>query len=174
MKKRVLSLLLVTLILLPVCGVISAAGATSQAATAQPNEKINNEAKKTGTVGTQIVLLEPAGPTINAHVGDRMTIHLKLIRNDTGAAIPNALISGAVLYNKKWLTMPGGGVVTESNGEIGPLTMIIPDPRSVTNQIPIISSFVHLPYTVYVKATYAGDDTFAPSETVVYAVTLAP
>jgi len=173
MKRRVLSLLLVSLILLPICGVISAAGATSQAAIAQPIEKINNEGIKTGKIGTQIVLLEPAGPTINAHFGDRIAMHMKLVRNDTGACIPNALISGSVFYNNKWLAMPSGGVVTEGNGEIGPITMIIPDPRPVINQIPIVGSLVHFPMTVYVKAIYAGDDTYAPTETE-YAITLGP
>ena len=173
MKKRILSLLLITLMLFSVCGVISAAGATSQATTAQQIEKTNNEGVKTGTVPTQIVLLAPAGTNITAHVGDRMTIHLKLIRTDTGASIPNAAIGGAVMYNNKWLTMQGGAVLTESNGEIGPITMIIPDPRSVTNQIPIVSSFVHLPMTVYLKATYAGDNTYAPCEQG-YVFTLTP
>jgi len=174
-------LLLVSLILLPICGVISAAGATSQAAIAQPTEKINTDGIRTGKISTQIVLLEPvAGPSnsapggeITAHVGDRMTVHLKLIRTDTGASIPNALISGGLLYNKKWLTMQGGGAVTESNGEIGPITMIIPDPRPIANQIPVVGSFVHLPMSGYVKVTYAGDDMYAPTETD-FVITLAP
>jgi len=175
MKRRVLSLLLISLILFPVCGVISAAGATSQAATAQPIEKINNDGVRTGTLCTKIILLAPTGTVITAHVGDRMTIHLKLIRSDTGAGIPDAAIGASVsLDGKSWYTMGGGAVVTDSNGEIGPITMIIPDPRPIANQIPVVGSFVHLPMSAYVKATYAGDSTYLGNETVIYKVTLAP
>ena len=175
MKKRVISLLLISLILFPVCGVISAAGATSQAPTAWPIEKINNEGVRTGTVSTKIVLLEPTGTEISAHVGDRMTIHLKLIRTDTGAAIPDAAIGGTVsLDGKSWYNTGGGAVLTDSNGEIGPITFIVPDPRPIANQIPVVGSLVHLPMTAYVKATYAGDSTYQESGSVIYKVTLAP
>jgi len=175
MKRRVISLLLISLILFPVCGVISAAGATSQAATVQPIEKINNEGVRTGTVGTKIVLLEPAGTEISAHIGDRMTIHLKLIRTDTGAAIPNAAVGGTVsLDGKSWYNTGGAAVLTDSNGEIGPITFIVPDPRPIANQIPVVGSLVHLPMTVYVKASFSGDSTCQGSETVIYKVTLEP
>lgn len=175
MKRRVLSLLLISLILFPMCGVISAAGATSQAATTQSIEKINNDGVRTGTLCTKIILLEPSATEITTHVGDRMTIHLKLIRSDTGAGIPNAAIGATVsLDGKSWYTTGGGAVMTDSNGEIGPITIIVPDPRPIANQIPVVGSFVHLPMTAYVKATYAGDSTYLGNESVIYEVTLAP
>lgn len=175
MKRRILSLLLISLILFPVCGVISAAGATSQAATAQSIEKINNAGVRTGTLSTKIILLEPTGTVITEHVGDHITMHLKLIRSDTGAGIPNAAIgTTASLDGKSWYNTGGGAVITDSNGEIGPITIIVPDPRPIANQIPVLGSFVHLPMTAYVKATYAGDGTYLGSETVIYKVTLAP
>ena len=182
MKRQVLSLLLISLILFPVCGVISAAGATSQAPTAQPIEKMNNDGVRTGTVCTKIILLEPTGTvipsgetSIAARVGDRITLHLKLIRSDTGAGIPDAAIGGTVsLDGKKWYTIQGGALITDSNGEIGPITAIIPDPRPIANQIPLVGSLVHLPMHAYVKATYAGDSTYLGNETVTYIVTLAP
>ena len=161
--------------LFTVCGVISVAGATSQATTAKPIEKINNEGVRTGTVSTKLVLIEPTGTEITAHVGDRMTVHLKLTRTDTGVAIPNAVVGGTVsLDGKSWYNTGGAAVLTDSNGEIGPITFIVPDPRPIANQIPVVGSLVHLPMTVYVKATYAGDDTYQGSEAAIYKVTLEP
>jgi hypothetical protein len=69
-------------------------------------------------------------------------------------------------------------LVTGSNGEIGPITVITPDPRPIVKAIPIpgvgdiIAGFIHLPMTAWVKLTFAGDSTYAGSETTIK-VTLA-
>lgn len=170
MKKRVLSLVLIFLVLFPVCGVISAAGATSQAPTARQIGKMSDDGVRTGTTGTKIIIVEPAGTEITAHVGDRMTIDVKLVRSDTGAGIPDAVIGVSVsLDGRTWTTDPRA-LVTDGNGEVGPITVIIPAPGS----IPVVGSFVHLPTTGYVKVTYAGDGTYLGSETAVYKATLSP
>lgn len=66
-------------------------------------------------------------------------------------------------------------MVTGSNGEIGPITVITPDPRPIVKAIPIpgvgdiIAGFIKLPMTAYVKLTFAGDSTYAGNETTIKA-----
>jgi hypothetical protein len=169
MKKRVLSLMLTLLVLLSLCGVVNVAGAASQAPPARPNEMINSNEARTGSIPTKIVMVSP-GTDITTHIGDRVTIHLQLIQSDTGAGIPNATIgvSGS-LDGKSWSSVPGL-LVTDSNGEIIAITVIIPDPRP----IPVVGAFIHLPITGYIKVTYAGDSTYMGCETPIIKATLAP
>jgi hypothetical protein len=170
MKKRVVSLVLTLLVLLSLCGVVNVAGAASQAPPARPNEMINSNEARTGSIPTKIVLLAPSTTDITAHIGDRVPIHLKLVQSDTGAGIPNATIgiSGS-LDGKSWYSV-AGLLVTDSNGEIVSITVIIPDPRP----IPVVGGFIHLPMTGYIKVTYAGDGTYMGCETPIIKATLAP
>jgi hypothetical protein len=164
MKKRVLSLVLTLLILLSLYGVVNVAGAASQAPPVRPNEMSNSNEARAGSTPTKIVMVSP-GTDITAHIGDRMTMHVKLICSDTGVGIPNAVLGASgSLDGKSWFSL-GGVLVTDSKGEVGPITVITPDPRP----IPIVGGFIHLPMTAYVKLTFAGDSTYAGSETTIKA-----
>ncbi len=182
MKLRVLSLVLILLVISSLCGVVNVAGAASQAP-ARPNEMITSSAAKTGSIPTKIVMVSP-GTNMTAHIGDRMTMDVKLIRSDTGEGIPDAVLGVSAGVSGKWYSI-GGVLVTGNNGEIGPVTVITPDPRPIVKEIlpsiiPVVGNtiadavlgFIKLPMTAYVKLTFAGDSTYAGSETII-AATLA-
>lgn len=183
MKIRVLSLALILLVLLSLCGVVNVTGAALQAQPARPNEVINNSAARTGSIPTKIVVISP-GENMTAHIGQPVTMHLKLIRSDTGAGIPNAVLNASVDINNQWHSI-GGLLVTDSNGDIGPITVITPDPRPIVKEvlpaiIPVVGNtvadavlgFIKLPMTAYVLLSFAGDSTYAGSATQIQ-VTLA-
>ena len=129
---------------------------------------INSNEARTGSIPTEIVMVSP-GTNITAHIGDRVTMHLKLIRSDTGAGIPDAVLGASgSLDGKSWFSL-GGVLVTGSNGEIGPITVITPDPRPV----PVVGGFIHLPMSAYIKLTFAGDSTYAGCETPIKATLAA-
>jgi hypothetical protein len=168
MKIRVLSLALILLVLLSLCGVVNVAGAASQAQKARPNEAITSSAARMGSIPTKIVMVSP-GTDTTAHIGQRVTMHVQLIRSDTGAGIPDAVLGvDASTDNQTWHSI-GDLLVTDSNGGIGPITFITPDPRPIVKSIPVVGNLVpiNLPMTVYVKLTFAGDSTYAASGTTI-------
>ncbi len=181
MKIRVLSLALILLVLSSLCGVVNVAGAASQAQPVRPDEMISSSVAKTGSTPTKIVMVSP-GSDVTAHIGERVTMDVKLIRSDTGEGIPNAVLgASASLDGSKWYSI-GGVLVTGSNGEIGPITVITPDPRPIVKDIvpaiiPVVGNtiadavvgFIKLPMTAYVKLSFAGDSTYAASETTIKA-----
>ncbi len=87
---------MILLVLLSLCAGVNVAGAPSQAQPARPNEVINSSATRTGSIPTKIVIVSP-GTDITAHIGQRVTMHLKLIRSDTGEGIPDAVLGLAGL-----------------------------------------------------------------------------
>ena len=128
----------------------------------------DNSVRRAGAIPTQIVVLEPNTTVLKLHVGDKITAHARLIRTDTGAGIPGATISiQGSLDGNTWINAPSQYcLTTNSKGEVslcGRYTrpsQLCPD--------------VQLPVTGYVKVIYAGDSTYAGSESAIYQATLLP
>jgi len=128
----------------------------------------DNSILRAGAIPTKIVVLAPNITVLKLRVGDQLTARAKLIRTDTGAGIPGATITGqGSLDGKTWINAPPQFcLTTDGKGEVS-YVGTIPDPHSY---LPV----VQLPMTGYVKATYAGDSTYAGSESVIYEATLLP
>lgn len=141
----------------------------SSAITGKESNEGNRESLiRAGTIPTQIIVFKPTTTVLAVHVGDTMTVHVKLIRSDTGDGIAGASLGASVSFNgTTWINVPGT-MITDSNGEIGPITFIVPDPRTFGYPVP------PLPITGYGKSIYAGDGTFMGSETAVYRGTVLP
>jgi hypothetical protein len=114
---------------------------------------------RAGTVPTALVV----NADITAvRVGDTVTANGTLINKNTGEGIPGATIMLQVSFDgNSWTTV--ARVKTDSNGCIS-YTGTIPDPRSFGYQVPL---------TVYGRAIYAGDLTYAGTSNT-YAVTVLP
>ena len=142
----------------------------SSAITGKESNEGNRESLiRAGTIPTQIIVLEPTTTVLAMHVGDMMTVHIKLIRSDTRDGIAGASLGVSVRFNgTTWINVPGT-MITDSNGEIGPIAFIVPDPRTLGYQLPSSQ-----PVTCYFKGIYAGNSTFMGSETAVYQRTILP
>jgi hypothetical protein len=133
----------------------------------ESNEGNRESLIRAGTIPTQIIVLEPTTTVLTVHVGDTITVHIKLIRSDTGDGIAGASIGASVSFNgTTWINVPGA-MITDSNGDIK-ISGTVPDPRTLGYPLP------PLPITGYGKATYAADSTFMGSETAVYQATILP
>jgi hypothetical protein len=121
-----------------------------------------------GATPTQIVVLEPSTKVLKLHVGDKITVHVRLIRTDTGAGIPRATIKfQGSLDGNTWISAPPKYcLTTDSKGEFS-YAGAIPDPHTY---VPT----AQLPITGYFKFTYIGDSTYVGSESGVYQATLLP
>lgn len=128
----------------------------------------DNSVRRAGATPTQIVVLEPSTKVLKLHVGDKITVHVRLIRTDTGAGIPKATIRfQGSLDGNTWISAPPKYcLTTDSKGEFS-YAGAIPDPHTYV-------STVQLPITGYFKFTYTGDSTYVGSESGVYQATLLP
>ena len=128
----------------------------------------DNYVRQAGATPTQIVVLEPSTKVLKLHVGDQITARMRLTRTDSGAGIPGATINlQASLDGNTWFSAPPQYFpTTDSKGEVS-YAGAIPDPHSY---LPM----VQLPITGYVKVSYAGNNTYGCSESVVYQGTLLP
>jgi len=121
---------------------------------------------RTGAIPTQIIPLELNTTDLGSvQVGDPITSHSKLIRTDTAAGIPGAIIRTASSFNNKtWIDFGGYFFSpcspTGSKGEFGQ-TGNVPDPYP----------YSPFPATYYIKYTYEGNSTYAASS-ITYSVTV--
>ena len=145
--------------------IINPSAITGSAATAGNKDYPIHRAE---AIPTKIVVLEPNVTVLKLHVGDQITARARLIRADTGAGIPGATIGAqGSLDGNTWINAPSRFcLTTDGKGEVS-YVGTIPDPHSY---LPT----VRLPMTGYVKVIYAGDSTYAGSESVIYQATLLP